>query len=167
MNPTFRNPTLLAFILLSATTMAVVAGKSIIRELMEPRQYAPDGTTRDAKTINRPGRGQDEFPIEQCRITHTQPNLSTKLNRLCSDCYQTYRVPNFFVQCRARCYDNIIVQGCALALYQKDLMTELADFINSEDFKVNGMTMAPPTEKNGADLILQQLTQKLEQRSAV
>jgi len=148
MRPTFRNPTVICFFLF----LALVTGKSIIRELMEPRQFLPD---RNGNTIHRPGRQLEEFPVENCRVTQKKPDLSAALNQLCAECYQTYRVANFFVQCRARCFDNDIIRGCAMAMFSSDLMTEFDGFIDT-DVKVHGMTVAP-VEKTGAEVILQQL----------
>ncbi|GAU87587.1 hypothetical protein RvY_00412-2 [Ramazzottius varieornatus] len=81
--------------LMAGWTVTGTDSKSIIREMLQERmQFLPDG-----RAANRPGRQFEDMPIERCRVTQNK-ELTTKLNRLCDECFQIYRVPNFYMKCR-------------------------------------------------------------------
>ncbi|XP_055331400.1 crustacean hyperglycemic hormones-like [Paramacrobiotus metropolitanus] len=141
----FSPSTLFLLSFAAITLVYAVAGKSIIRELIENTpQFMPDG-----KLASRPGRQPEDIPIENCRITQHNKELSGKLDRLCDECFQTYRVANFYVSCRAGCFNNDIFRGCAMAMFRQALVQDLENFVKTEEASVAKTTT--PTGKTTAN----------------
>ncbi|XP_015785390.1 CHH-like protein isoform X1 [Tetranychus urticae] len=59
--------------------------------------------------------------------------MFARLDRLCEECYELYRVPDLFTQCRQSCFRNDYFPKCIEALMvtnEKEKLMEMVDILN-------------------------------------
>ncbi|KFM57205.1 Ion transport peptide, partial [Stegodyphus mimosarum] len=57
------------------------------------------------------------------------PHSYARLEAICEECYQLYRVPDIFSKCRSNCFKNSYRRNCTKALLYTDEEENLEEMV--------------------------------------